>query len=141
MHTCVVCVCVCVCVCGWVHVLYVCADVCSFALDLGTMLFLNPLCLCVVCVVRMYVCACVCVCVCVALSLLPHHVPWRYFHCLPQTTCITLCPRPHALPSAPDHMHYPLPRACVCAIMQASPPPPPPLTHEEGLLSGCCAWI
>ena len=131
---CCVCVCVCVCVGGWVLVLYVCADVCSFALDLGTMLFLNPLCLCVVCVVRMYVCACVCVCV--ALSLLPHHVPWRYLHCLPQTTYITLCPRPHALPSAPS----------VCVLLcrpspLLPPPPPPPLTHEEGLLSGCCAWI
>ena len=125
------CVCVCVCVGGWVLVLYVCADVCSFALDLGTMLFLNPLCLCVVCVVRMYVCACVCVCVLHFLCCLIMYLG----------DISIVCPRPHALPSAPDHMHYPLPRACVCAIMQAFPPPPPPLTHEEGLLSGCCAWI
>ena len=126
------CVCVCVCVCVWVLVLYVCADVCSFALDLGTMLFLNPLCLCVVCVVHMYVCACVCVCVCCTffaassctLEIFPLSAPDHMHYPLPQTTCITLCPE----------------RMCVL-LCRPSPPPPPPLTHEEGLLSGCCAWI
>ena len=91
-----------------------------------------------------YVCVHVCVYVCVLhflcclimylgdISIVcprPHALPSAPDHIhypLPQTTYITLCPRPHTLPSAPDHMHYPLPRACVCYYAGLPPSSPTP---------------